>query len=182
MILNFYFPGKPHTKQSVRMAPVYNKDGEPVTFKNKKTGKNQVLLHKHQSQKVKENEASLQKQIREQLPEGFKPTEKPVIVRDLIYCFPPISNLNKQQKQIISDGGMIYKYTIPDLTDNLNKGLFDAMAGLVYLNDSRIISVKNARKVYGSYPGIYATLQIIGYDLYAGSMPDPNEYINKLFT
>lgn len=46
----------------------------------------------------------------------------------------------------------------PDLTDNLFKGLIDALAGVLWYNDSQISVIKNSAKLFETSemkPGIY---------------------------
>jgi len=56
------------------------------------------------------------------------------------------------QKPKSAKKGEVYKASRPDLS-NYEKGIEDALEGVIYTNDSRIC-VKNSRKVYGSAPGI----------------------------
>jgi Holliday junction resolvase RusA-like endonuclease len=58
-------------------------------------------------------------------------------------------------------GGIIYKHTRPDLTDNLAKGLFDAMESVVFINDSLIVSLDDVKKYYGIQPRIEIELEEI---------------------
>ena len=41
------------------------------------------------------------------------------------------------------------KVTKPDLQDNLNKAFFDALEGLIYVQDQNIVEIKNMAKYYG---------------------------------
>ena len=52
----------------------------------------------------------------------------------------------------------MYKNTKPDLTDNLNKGLFDALQDIVYTNDSRIVKITDTSKIYGIHPRTELTI------------------------
>ena len=53
-----------------------------------------------------------------------------------------------------------YKATKPDLS-NYEKGIEDALEGVIYCNDARIC-VKTSRKVFGVAPGIMVRLWKIG--------------------
>ena len=44
----------------------------------------------------------------------------------------------------------IYKVTKPDLHDNLNKALFDAMEGLVWERDQNVVSMNDVKKYYST--------------------------------
>lgn len=61
----------------------------------------------------------------------------------------------------IEAGELVYKATKPDLTDNLNKGVFDALQGIIYANDSQIISMDDVKKIYGQRPRIDIELEIL---------------------
>ena len=47
----------------------------------------------------------------------------------------------------IEEGGLIYKTSRPDLQDNLCKGLFDALSGIVFKDDSQIVKVNNLKSI-----------------------------------
>jgi len=51
-----------------------------------------------------------------------------------------------------------YKTTKPDL-DNLEKMLWDAMEGIVFINDSLICEKHNVIKTYGDTPGYSIILE-----------------------
>jgi len=46
---------------------------------------------------------------------------------------------------------VIYKTTKPDLVDNLMKGLFDAMKGVVFIDDALVCKTET-EKIYGLVP------------------------------
>lgn len=165
MTINLFIPGIPKPKQSMRTSVVYNRStGEPVVYRNKNTGRRQVLTQQYQNKDVKENERSIQLVAKEQLPAGFTPTDRPIAVTRLVYSFPPIKSLNKAQKQAIEEGKFVLKHTKPDLTDNLSKGLFDALQGIVYMNDSQICSMCDVFKEYSNRPGITVHFRILEKD------------------
>jgi Holliday junction resolvase RusA-like endonuclease len=105
-----------------------------------------------QSAKVEKMERNIAYDVKQQLPAGFIPFPGGVIVRKLLYVFPPLKGFNKSTKAKIERGEKIYKTTKPDLTDNLNKAVFDALQGIVYDNDSQICAVYNLEKIYGMVP------------------------------
>jgi len=113
----------------------------------------------YQTKAVKDEERSIKMIIREQLPEGFTCHTGPVSLGNVIFSFPPIKSLRRSEEIVIEQGGSIPKMTKPDLTDNLMKGLCDAMQGIVYANDSQIYQVLMTQKVYSKRPGI--SLEII---------------------
>ena len=87
-------------------------------------------------------------QTRAQLAVGFSPFLGPLEV-SVMYIFPPLKSFKKKDLEYIENGGHIIKLTKPDVTDNLNKALFDSLEGLLYDNDSRIAKFSSL-KVYGT--------------------------------
>lgn len=132
--------GTPKAKQSARFRAITSKE----------TGK--TFISSYQKKEVVENEKNIALAIKSQLPLGFIPYDEAVGVK-ILYVFPLLSSFNKKQKEFIDQGGIIYKDTKPDLTDNLNKGLFDSCEGVLYTNDSRICKVEST-KIYGTQPRI----------------------------
>jgi len=132
--------GIPKPKQSARFRAI----------KNPKTGK--TFVTSYQKKEVIDNEKNIAFDVKKQLPLGFIPIDEAIGVK-ILYVFPLLSNFTKKQKEIIEANGIIYKDTKPDLTDNLNKGLFDACEGILYTNDSRICKVEST-KIYGNKPRI----------------------------
>lgn len=147
MQVNIEILGIPFAKQSFRYAAMVSK----------KTGK--AFVAKYQPKKVTDGEKNIRAQIIQQLPQGFIPFTGPVFVTWLEFVFPPVTSLKRADRDRIAQIGWTSKFTKPDLADNLMKGLFDAMAGIVYLNDSQICEMHNVRKVYGDTPKIKITLE-----------------------
>lgn len=154
MTLKFFFPGIPFAKQSVRANPVYDRNGDPVLYNDKKSGRKRVLIRYHQPKEITDQENTLKALAISQIPEEFKPFDGPVIITRLDFIFPPLKSFPKIKLMNIAIGLVEYKTTRPDLNDNLCKGLFDALEGIIYLNDSQICEKLNTRKIYGSKPGI----------------------------
>lgn len=154
MILNLLFPGIPFSKQSVRVSPMYNKSGDPVMYKCKKTGRMRVLITYHQDKKTKDGERDIKVMAMRQIPKDFIPFSGPVIVHRLIFTFPPLKNTPKYKLAEMANGVTFQKTTKPDLNDNLKKGLMDALEGVVFLNDSQICEEHFVSKVFGLRPGI----------------------------
>jgi len=69
------------------------------------------------------------------------------------FIFPPIQSWNKATKEAFESGGKIYKTTKPDLTDNLMKGLIDALSGIIWERD-QLICKESSEKFYGKKPQI----------------------------
>jgi len=83
-----------------------------------------------------------------QLPSGWKPLWGPVAI-SLRFIFPPLKCFTKGDIEFLRYGGAIYKTTKPDLTDNLAKGLIDALSGLAWKRDQQICKEYGREKVYG---------------------------------
>lgn len=143
MKLNFEITGEPRPKQSARF---YH------------TGK---FIKSYQTQTVKNEESNVKMQVIAQLPADFAITQNAIRVTKLHYVFSPLKTMRKRDLRAIEAGELVYKTTKPDLTDNLNKGVFDALQGIIYVNDSQIISMDNVKKIYGLRPRVEIELEIL---------------------
>lgn len=139
----FEILGEPKPKQSARFC---------------KVGK---FMRSYQTADVKRTEGDIRLQIISQLPKGFEPTAKPIKITKLHYIFSIPKGFTKSKLKAIQMGEIFYKSTKPDLTDNLAKGLFDAMQGIVFINDSQICSMDNVKKYYGITPKIVIEMEEI---------------------
>lgn len=135
--LSFEILGIPKPKQSARFRIV-----------DKKTGGR--FIASYQKKSVMDNEANISWTVTQQLPQGFVPFDCPIHV-DIKYIFPIPTSMSKKDDRAIREGKKIFKPTKPDLSDNLNKGLIDALSGIIFVNDSRIVSM-TAEKYYGITP------------------------------
>lgn len=102
--------------------------------------------------KVKIYETNILIEALSQRPNGFKKLCGPLFAK-VVYRFPIPKSFSKETKQLINEGRKVYKITVPDLTDNINKGLFDALAGSFYKNDCQVAKFI-AEKVFSENPGI----------------------------
>lgn len=111
--------------------------------------------HRYQVRKVVNWKAQARQQMISQLPADFTPFVKPLMIKDLTYVFPIPKSFPKYKIGTIKDGFKIYKETRPDLMDNLSKSLWDCCEGILFLNDSQIVSHKGELcKIYGFKPRI----------------------------
>lgn len=83
-----------------------------------------------------------------------------VIVNSLTYRFTIPESIPSKLKKLLSQGYEIRKNTKPDITDNLNKLLFDAMSKTMIYDDARVCEVHNLKKVYSLTPCIEISLTI----------------------
>ena len=76
------------------------------------------------------------------------PTTNPIRVKKIEFRYRLPKRTKKTVQRTVLDQGYIFKTTRPDLQDNLMKGFFDALTGIVYKDDSQIIEVCASRKLY----------------------------------
>jgi len=139
--LNIEILGIPQSKQSFRH--------RIIESGNKK------FIGKYQSAKVKKDEDNIRSQIVQQLPEDFIPFDGIVFIDELTFVFPIPKNLPKwKTEKILNFPQTIHRYKIsrPDMPDNLKKALYDAMSGVIFIDDSQIVVETVVRKIYGSVP------------------------------
>ena len=135
----FRFNILPIPKQSVRQGTTW--DGKNIFY---------------QDIKFKKYEKELLRQLQPQIPKEFKILDG-YLAADVLYVFPPLKSLRKSDLDLIEKGHLLYKNTKPDLMDNLNKAVFDSLAGHLFTNDSRICDF-HARKLIGKSPAILLKL------------------------
>lgn len=93
-------------------------------------------------------------QILNQLPEDFQMFVNPIEVSiKHIYTYTNDAKklIKKQSANADGTNPLLVKATRPDVTDNLNKGLIDAMQGLIFLDDALIWNF-HAVKMFGEAP------------------------------
>lgn len=100
--------------------------------------------------------------VSQQLPAGWEPFHDVPLFVSTMYIFPPLKSFRKAERELIESGGVIFKQTKPDVNDNLNKGLYDALTGVLWDDDARV-SCARALKVFGKDTGIVITV---------GSLPE----------
>lgn len=130
--------GVPQPKQSAR-------------FRSIKAG-DKTFIQSYQTKEVKDEERNIKYDIKSQLPEGFVPYGKGVALGVRVsFIFPPTSEFTKGKLKLLEEGNTFFKPKKPDLTDNLMKGLFDAMSGVVFIDDAQICKVESEKK-FGMTP------------------------------
>ncbi len=123
--------GVPQSKQSARFRIVKKKSG-------------QQFISSYQTKKVKDNEKNIAFDVKSQLPKKFQVLDEPIGVK-VKFMFPPLKSWTKKLTKTLENGEKIYKPQKPDLTDNLMKGLFDAMNGIVFKDDSCVCKVESEK-------------------------------------
>lgn len=143
-MITFYVHGKPEPAGSKR------------AFVNPKTGKAIVTDANAKSKPWKQEVAQT---ARLALPEGFTPLDGPVrLVVDFYVARPKGHYGTGKNAGTLREGAPDYPTTKPDAT-KLLRGLEDALTGIVWRDDSQIVS-QTVRKRYGT-PG--ALVKAWGY-------------------
>lgn len=125
------FHGKPKALQSFRVAQIGG------------------FARKYQPKEVVQWKNYLMILAREQLPSDFKIfTGVPLKIEMAFIFLLPKSAPKRIQAAVQDAGDRVWKITKPDVTDNLPKGVVDALSGIVYRDDC-IISDSHAMKYYG---------------------------------
>ena len=110
--------------------------------------------HGYTSAPVKAYCETVTAQILNQLPEDFQMFVNPIEVSIRhIYTYANDAKklIKKRSANAGGDNPLLVKATRPDVTDNLNKGLIDAMQGLIFLDDALIWNF-HAVKMFGEAP------------------------------
>ena len=134
--MKLVFFGEPTSKQSAR-------------FRAFKKGK-KTIVSSYQTKAVKDKEKAIKVEAISQIDKNHKLYDSAIGVK-VLFVFPPLTSFSKKTMQAIEEGAIVYKETKPDLTDNLMKGLMDALEKVVFTNDSRIAKVES-EKIYGTEP------------------------------
>lgn len=114
----------------------------------------------YQPKKILDYKSNVQEAVREQLPSGFSciKADTPIHITKLHYVFQYPKSMPKYKRQ-----GMVYKHTKPDLHDNLNKALFDALEGIVWQRDQNVVAMDDVKKYYASEDAIIINIQCLTY-------------------
>ncbi len=113
---------------------------------------------KYKPETVEENEKYLRASIINRLPYEFKPYTGALRINRLHFVFAPVQSLNNVEKQIIKNGGMVFKPAKPDITECFF-GLFKALLGTVLSSDAQICEMNDVKKYYGGNPRIEIELE-----------------------
>jgi len=137
MQIKLEIPVKPMAHQSVRVT---------------RTGRT------YQPKKVSTYKSQIQEVVREQLPDDFSviKADTQIHIKQLHYIFEYPKAMSKKKR---NEPGIKYKHTKPDLHDNLNKALFDALEGVVWERDQNVVSIDNLKKYYEDTNKILITIE-----------------------
>ena len=122
------------------------------SFKFTKTG------IRYQPKEVKQEAGNIRSQIINQLPGDFQPFSRGIHIKKCWFVFPPLKSWSKKKLESLVTLGCFYKDTKPDI-DNCLKSVWDAMQGVVFINDSQICAMDDVKKFYGPKPMIEIELE-----------------------
>lgn len=125
-------------------------DGTPKAVQSFRFAQVGGFTRKYQPQQTVDWKNYIRIVARQQLPDGFKPIEDMPLSVAVVFVFAPPKSLRRAEKLHIEAGGLIWKFTRPDLADNLKKGVFDALTGIVWKDDG-MIAQDHGSKFYGSH-------------------------------
>lgn len=150
MYIRLVFPGAPKAVQSFRFASF---------------GK---YVRKYQPKDTVDWKNYLKILALQQLPPGFSPLKDIALNLNVLFIFPLPKSARKRDIKALEEGKFIPHIKRPDLTDNLMKGLCDALTGTVWSDDSIVSSVQTA-KCYGLTPKIVLSISECNDDSYLGN-------------
>lgn len=112
----------------------------------------------YQPKRITDYKQQIQEAVREQLPSGFSciKADTPIAVTRLHYVFKYPKSMPKYKRE---SSYIQYKVTKPDLHDNLNKALFDALEGVLWERDQNVVAMDNVRKYYGEEDAIIIEIE-----------------------
>jgi len=116
----------------------------------------------YQPKRITDYKQQIQEAVREQLPSGFFciKADTPIAVTKLHYVFQYPKSMSKYKQ---NSSYIQYKVTKPDLHDNLNKALFDALEGVLWERDQNVVAMDNVKKYYGKEDAIIIEIQCLNY-------------------
>lgn len=112
----------------------------------------------YQPKKIIDYKSQIAKVVREQLPGGFCviKADSQIHIKRLHYVFKYTKSIPKYKRT-----GMLFKHTKPDLHDNLNKALFDALEGVVWERDQNVVAMDDVKKYYGENDAIIIEIECL---------------------
>lgn len=142
--LTIIIPGEVVPKQSARF--------RAISYWNKDKNKCDAFLQSYLKKEVTNYEELVKICAMEQIPaEEKKELMTGALEAEVLIVTGIPKSMTKRDQEFIRQGSIIYKFTLPDITDNLVKGIFDALQDIVYKNDGQIAK-HSATKIYGFEP------------------------------
>tara|TARA_R110002012_G_scaffold321773_2_gene551315 strand:+ start:4518 stop:4931 length:414 start_codon:yes stop_codon:yes gene_type:complete len=102
---------------------------------------------KYKPKKIVNYQKEIISLCKKQLPDYWVIIERgtPIICEYVHYSYSYLKSIPIKKRN-----GLIPKVTKPDLQDNLNKALFDALEGIIYEQDQNIVEVRSMKKFYSN--------------------------------
>lgn len=127
--------------------------GKPKAIQSVRFAQRGAYIQKYQPSANVEWKNWIRLNAQQQLPADFQIWDGVPLGVKVLYCFHPPKSGGKKKRTQIEEGACFYKTTRPDVNDNLNKGVFDALTDLVWLDDSLVAKIE-AEKVFCKWEGI----------------------------
>ena len=102
--------------------------------------------HSYQPKKIVDYKDAVEEMVRSQLPDHFSiiPKGTPIMINKIHYQFEIPKSWSRKKKAEAH-----WMTSRPDLHDNLNKALFDALEGVIWEADHNVVKIDNMEKYYG---------------------------------
>lgn len=148
----------PTPKQSMRVAVRAKRQVKGAGFlRNTDQQESPYQVHTFTDEALKQYQQNLVIEVLSQRPRGFVSLTGPLRLF-VAYVFPPLKNHTAAEQKVLAAGGRVWKSTKPDVTDNLNKPVADALQGIIYQNDSQVSRITTEK--YYAADGPYLLLEI----------------------
>jgi Holliday junction resolvase RusA-like endonuclease len=119
-------------------------------------------MQAYQPDKLKKWRALVGMLARSQMLPGTGASEGPMRVVRCEFVFAPLKSMSRGMVGRIMEGKLVYRIGRMDLADNLKKALYDALKGVVFVDDSQIVEERLTVKRFG--PQAKIILEIEGLD------------------
>lgn len=120
----------------------------PRFHTNKATGE----MHGFTPAKVQQNRNYIQKCAADAMI-GREPFAKCALVVSALFVLPPPASLKVSEQNLLRSEILLPVWKRPDL-DQYLKHIFDALTGIVWIDDSQVARLRDVGKVYGLKPRI----------------------------
>lgn len=130
--------------------------GEPKAVQSFRFAQCGRYMRKFQPKEVTDWKTYIKVMAMQQLGQDFKPLaagEHECIELRVVFTFPLRKSETKRRQAWVMAGGRIMHNRKPDVTDNLMKGLSDALTGVLWADDAKVCLVGSI-KVDGEIPSI----------------------------
>lgn len=173
-VIEFFIPGDPVPKQSVRGMVnrwrsdgmhtdavsgqlVKHRKGDAIVFKNASTGAIDCQIMFYPDSKLEKLKKSYQQVFQSIMNvKGVKMFEEECHILQMHFRFEFLKGHSEKFKgKAMLGDPCCFKTTKPDMPDNLKKLVLDSMSGIVFKDDGLICSEQEVLKYYGLNPGTY---------------------------